>query len=132
MTIKSFDIDIDGKKEIIEYEDDLLFGELEAIVNVSVDLSDVAKPKVDLPKYRMNILCKVLRKAPFPMNDVGAIKNLKAKTAKQIISEVMKDYPLMRFLEDWMVTFVGTQEATNLPTESTTSLPKTSDGTKDK
>ena len=132
MAIKSFEIDIEGKKEIIEYEDDLLFGELEAIVNVSVDLSDVAKPKVDLPKYRMNILCKVLRKAPFPMNDVGAIKNLKAKTAKQIISEVMKDYPLMRFLEDWMVTFVGTPEATSLPTESTISLPKVSAGTKSK
>ena len=132
MAIKSFEIDIDGKKEIIEYEDDLLFGELEAIVNVSVDLSDVAKPKVDLPKYRMNILTKVLRKAPFPIDNAPAIKNLKAGVAKQIISEVMKDYPLMRFLEDWMVTFVGTQEATNLPTESTTSLPKTSDGTKDK
>ena len=132
MALKTFKIDYEGKKEIIEYEDDLLFGELEAIVNVSVDLSDVTKPKVDLPKYRMNILTKVIRKAPFPIDSPEAIRGLKAKTAKQIISEVMKDYPLMRFLEDWMVTFVGTQEATNLPTESTTSLPKTSDGTKDK
>jgi len=130
MAIKSFEVDIDGKKEIIEYEDDLLFGELEAIVNTSVDLTDVSKPKVNLPKYRMNILTSVLRKAPFPIRDAGAIKNLKNKVAKQIISEVMKDYPLMRFLEDWMVTFVGTQEATNLPTESITSLPKTSAGTK--
>ena len=121
MAIKSFEIDIEGKKEIIEYEDDLLFGEIEAIVNVSVDLSDVTKPKVDLPKYRMNILTTVLRKAPFPMHDPNAIKGLKATVAKQIISEVMKDYPLMRFLEDWMVTFVGTQGAANLPTESTTS-----------
>ena len=132
MAIKSFEIDIEGKKEIIEYEDDLLFGELEAIVNISVDLSDVTKPKVDLPKYRMNILTKVLRKAPFPIDSPEAIRGLKAKTAKQIISEVMKDYPLMRFLEDWMVTFVGTQEATSSLTESTTSLPKVSDGTKDK
>jgi len=130
MAIKSFEVDIDGKKEIIEYEDDLLFGELEAIVNTSVDLTDVSKPKVNLPKYRMNILTSVLTKAPFPIRDAGAIKNLKNKVAKQIISEVMKDYPLMRFLEDWMVTFVGTQEATNLPTESITSLPKTSAGTK--
>ena len=121
MAIKSFEIDMDGKKEIIEYEDDLLFGEMEAIVKISVDLSDVTKPKVDLPKYRMNILTSVLRKAPFPTNDAGAIRNLKAKVAKQIISEVMKDYPLMRFLEDWMVTFVGTQTAVSLPTESTTS-----------
>ena len=132
MAIISFEIDIEGKKEIIEYEDDLLFGELEAIVNVSVDLSDVTKPKVDLPKYRMNILTKVLIKAPFPIDDATSIRNLKAKTAKQIISEVMKDYPLMRFLEDWTVTFVGTQEATNLPTESISTLPKASAGTKDK
>ena len=132
MAIKSFKITMEGKKEIIEYEDDMLFGELEAIVNISVDLSDVTKPKVDLPKYRMNILTKVLRKAPFPTDDATAIRNLKSKVAKQIISEVMKDYPLMRFLEDWMVTFVGTQEATSSPTESTTSLPKASAGTKSK
>ena len=132
MAIKSFEIDIDGKKEIIEYEADLLFGELEAIVNISVDLSDVSKAKVDLPKYRMNILTKVIRKAPFPIDNPAAIRNLKSATAKQIISEVMKDYPLMRFLEDWMVTFVGTQGTTNLPMESTTSLPKDSDGTNTK
>ena len=132
MVIKTFEIDWEGKKEIVEYEDDLTFGELENIVNQSVDLSDVTKPKVNLPKYRMNILTSVLRKAPFPVNDEVAIRNLKAKTAKQIISEVMKDYPLMRFLEDWMVTFVGTQETTNLPTESITSLPKASAGTSTK
>ena len=132
MAIKSFEIDIDNKKEIIEYEDDLTFGELENVVNLSVDLTDVTKPKVNLPKYRMNILTTVLRKAPFPMHDPNAIKGLKATVAKQIISEVMKDYPLMRFLEDWMVTFVGTQKAMNLPTESTTSLPKVSDGIKTK
>ena len=112
---------ISGNTEIIEYEDDLTFGELEAIINQSVDLTDVQKPKVNIPAYRMNILTKVLRKAPFPIDNAPAIKNLKAGVAKQIISEVMKDYPLMRFLEDWMVTFVGTQGATNLPTESTTS-----------
>ena len=123
---------MEGKKEIIEYEDDLTFGEVESIVNVSVDLSDVSKPKVDLPKYRINILTKVLRKAPFPIDDATAIRNLKNKVAKQIISEVMKDYPLMRFLEDWMVTFVGTQDQTSSPTESITSLPKASDGTKAK
>ena len=132
MVIKTFEIDIDGKKEVIEYEDDLTFGELENVVNQSVDLSDVTKPKVNLPKYRMNILTSVLRKAPFPTNDAGAIRNLKAKVAKQIISEVMKDYPLMRFLEDWMVTFVGTQETSSLPTVSTTSLPKASAGTSTK
>ena len=129
MVIKTFEIDWEGKKEVIEYEDDLTFGELENIVNQSVDLSDVTKPKVNIPKYRMAVLTKVLKKAPFPINDEVAIRNLKAGVAKSIISEVMKDYPLMRFLEDWMVTFVGTQGAVSLPTESTSSLPKASAGT---
>ena len=134
MAIKTFEIDYGDppKKEIMEYEDDLTFGELENIVNQSIDLSDVSKPKVNIPKYRMNILTKVIRKAPFPINDAVAIRNLKARTAKQIISEVMKDYPLMRFLEDWMVTFVGTQTAVSLPTGSTSSLPKASAGTSTK
>ena len=132
MAIKSFKITMEGKKEIIEYEDDLTFGELENVVNMSVDLSDVTKPKVNLPKYRINILTRVLRKAPFPTNDANAIRNLKNKVAKQIISEVMKDYPLMRFLEDWMVTFVGTPDQTSSPTESITSLPKASAGTSTK
>ena len=132
MVIKSFEVKISGKTEIIEYEDDLTFGELENIINHSVDLSDVQKPKVNIPAYRMNILTKVIRKAPFPINDAVAIRNLKAGEAKQIISEVMKDYPLMQFLEDWMVTFVGTPETTSTPTESTTTLPKVSDGTSTK
>ena len=132
MVIKTFEVKIAGKAEIIEYEDDLTFGELENIINHSVDLSDVQKPKVNIPAYRMNILTKVIRKAPFPINDPVAIRNLKAGEAKQIISEVMKDYPLMQFLEDWMVTFVGTPETTSTPTESTTTLPKASAGTNDK
>jgi len=132
MTIKSFECKISGKLEVIEYEDDLSFGELENIINQSVDLADVTKPKVNLPSYRMNVLTKVLRKAPFPINDAVAIRNLRAKEAKKIISEVMKDYPLMRFLEDWMVTFVGTQEATSTPIESITTLPKPTDGTSTK
>ena len=132
MVIKSFEINWENKKEVVEYEDDLTFGELENIVNQSVDLSDVTKPKVNIPKYRMAVLTKVIRKAPFPVNDEVAIRNLKSGMAKQIISEVMKDYPLMRFLEDWMVTFVGTQGAVSLPTGSTSSLPKASAGTSTK
>ena len=128
MVLKSFEIDWEQGKETIEYEDDLTFGELEEIINQSVDLSDVSKPKVNLPKYRINVLSKVLRKAPFPIGNKDAVNAIKSKVAKKIIVEVMKDYPLMQFLEDWMVTFVGTQGATSTRTESTTTSPKTSVG----
>jgi len=121
LAIKTFEIDWEGAKETVEYEDDLTFGELESILNQSVDLTDVTKPKVDLPKYRINILMTALTKAPFQLRSLDSIKKLKSKTVKTIIGEVMKDYPLMQFLEDWMVTFVGTQDQTSTPTKSTTS-----------
>ena len=129
MVLKTFEIDWkDGEKATIEYEDDLTFGELENIINQSIDLTDVSKPKVNIPAYRRNILTKVITKAPFRTGDINIINGLKSKVTKKIISEVMKDYPLMQFLEDWMVTFVGTPQVTNTPTESTTTLPKPSDG----
>ena len=107
MTIKSFEIDYEGKTETIEYEDDLTYGELEAILQNCIDLSDIAKPKVDIPKYRYQILLKVLRKAPFAVGDSAAIRGLKNKEANTIMKEVMKDYPLVKFLEAWVETFTG-------------------------
>ena len=133
MVLKTFEIDWkDGEKATIEYEDDLTFGELENIINQSIDLTDVAKPKVNIPVYRKNILTKVITKAPFRTGDINVINGLRSKQTKKIISEVMKDYPLMQFLEDWMVTFVGTQATTNTPTESTSTSPKPSVGTNTK
>ena len=133
MALKTFEIDWnDGEKATIEYEDDLTFGELEAIINQSIDLTDVAKPKVNIPVYRKNILTKVITKAPFRTGDINVINGLKSKQTKKIISEVMKDYPLMQCLEDWMVTFVGTPQVTSTPTESISTSPKPSDGTNTK
>ena len=109
MAIKSFDFDYDGTPSTIEYEDDITYGELEAILQNCIDLSDMSKPKVDIPKYRFQILLKVLRKAPFNVGDAVAIRNLKNSQANKIMQEVMKDYPLVKFLEAWVETFTGLQ-----------------------
>ncbi len=107
MAKKTFTVDYKGAKAEIEYEDDLTFGELEAILQNCIDLSDISKPKVDIPKYRYQILLKVLRKAPFAVGDSSAIRNLKNTEANAIMKEVMKDYPLVKFLEAWVETFTG-------------------------
>ena len=109
MAIKNVVIDWNGVNETIEYEDDLTFGELEAILQNCIDLSDISKPKVDIPKYRYQILLKVLRKAPFAVGDSVAIRGLKNSQANKIMQEVMKDYPLVKFLEAWVETFTGLQ-----------------------
>ncbi len=131
MAIKSFEIDWEGAKQTVEYEDDLTFGELEAILSTTLDVSDLQNPKVDIPKYRMSILTKVLRKAPFPVGDTNSIRTLKSSVAKIVIREVMKSFPLARFLEDWVETFTGSLEETISSTTSITSVPPSSAGTKE-
>ena len=131
MALKSFEIDWKGIKETVEYEDDLTFGELEAILSATLDISDLQNPKVDIPKYRMSILTKVLRKAPFPVGDTNSIRTLKSSTAKIVIREVMKSFPLAKFLEDWVETFTGSLEENASSTTSITSVPPSSAGTKE-
>ena len=70
-------------------------------------MTEFNKPKVNLPLYRQLILTTVITKAPFEVKDTAAIRNLKSSTAKIIMMEVMKDYPLAKFLEEWVETFVG-------------------------
>tara|TARA_B110001454_G_scaffold186075_1_gene182649 strand:+ start:2700 stop:3071 length:372 start_codon:yes stop_codon:yes gene_type:complete len=122
MVIKSFQIDWEGVSETIEYEDDITYGEMEAILSNSIDLSDVSKPKVNIPQYRTHILLKVLKKAPFAINDAVALRNIKQKQASLIMKEVMVDYPLVKYLGDWVETFTGSQIETETTTQSTTSV----------
>jgi len=130
MTIKKFDIDWEGSTEVIEYDDDILFGDLENILNKCLDLKEVNKPIVNIPLYRQLILTAVITKAPFPLNEVSEIRNLKSSVAQKIMTEVMKDYPLMKYLEEWVGTFVGTEADISIP--STTTSPKSSTGRKTK
>jgi len=106
--IKTFEIPWDNNiKETISYEDDITFGDLEAILNQCLDMTQVNEPKVNLPLYRQLILTAVITKAPFAIKEVASIRNLRASVAKTIMKEVMKDYPLAKYLEEWVETFVG-------------------------
>tara|TARA_R110000803_G_scaffold155876_1_gene220442 strand:+ start:2958 stop:3365 length:408 start_codon:yes stop_codon:yes gene_type:complete len=118
--IKSFKIDYNGIEEPVEYEDDITFGELEAILNQCLDMTKVNEPKVNLPLYRQLILTTVITKAPFELKEVASIRNLKASVAKKIMKEVMKDYPLAKYLEEWVETFVG-EDTQNQQDQFTTS-----------
>lgn len=122
MTLKTFKIDYKGKKEIIEYEDDITYGEMEAILEAAIDISDISKVKVNIPRYRMNLLLKVLRKAPFPVGDTVSVRNLSMKEASSIMRGVMKSYPLQNYLQDWVETFTGSPIKIDQDTVSTTSV----------
>jgi hypothetical protein len=130
--IKSFEIPWDNNtKETVSYEDDITFGELEAILNQCLDMTQVNEPKVNLPLYRQLILTAVITKAPFKVKEVASIRNLRASVAKTIMKEVMKDYPLAKYLEEWVETFVG-QDIVEEQAISTTSSQGNSVGRKTK
>ena len=120
MALKSFEIDYEGEKTKIEYESELTFGEIEAIINRSVDLTDFSKPKMNIPQYRMDILMKVIKTAPFKTGDLVAIRNQPNSVITQIISGVMKDFPLGKYLGDWVETFAGSLQENEKDMKSTT------------
>tara|TARA_B100000029_G_scaffold218395_1_gene216234 strand:- start:6130 stop:6528 length:399 start_codon:yes stop_codon:yes gene_type:complete len=132
VAIKTFEIEWEGATQTVEFEDDITFGELENILNKCLDLTEVNKPKVNIPLYRQLISSTVIVKAPFPVKDVTAIRNLKASVAKKVMQEVMKSYPLMKYMEEWVETFVGEIDEIENNLQSTTSSQGNSVGQKTK
>jgi hypothetical protein len=130
MGLKSFKVKIDNVSQVIEYEDDITFGALENILNKCLDMSDIQKPKVNIPLYRQLILTAVIKKAPFEVDDAAAIRNLRSSVAKKIMKEVMGQYPLAKYMEEWVETFVG--QVDDLPPNYTTSSQENSTGRKTK
>lgn len=132
MVLKSFEIDYKGKKETVEYETELNFGETETIINNSVDLSDINKPKIKIANYRRLLLLKTIKKAPFPFNGEAALNSVSNKVMNDVLAEITKDYPLVNFLGDWMMSFMGSAEENELPSEPTPSVQQSSDGPSEK
>jgi len=130
MTLIPINITYNGKPAVVEFEDSLTFGDTEFLIGNSVDLSDVTKPKIDLPRYRLNLLSLTIKKAPFKTGDINIIKMQDAKIIKSILKEIVKIHPLTTYIEDWMETFMSSEEMTSLDTQSTTIVPPSSVGTK--
>ncbi len=130
--IKSFKIDYKGSKETVEYETELTFGETEAIINQAIDLTDIQKPKIKLGPFRIQILLKTLRKAPFAYKVDLSIKGVPNSVITEVLDHIMDDYPLVNFLGDWMTSFMGSEAVRESPSEPTDSVQSSSDGPKKK
>jgi len=128
--LKTFKIEWKGQPTEIEYDDDISFGKMEIILKKCVNLTNVAKPEVNISEYRRMILNNVITKAPFTVHDPIAIGNIPRKTAEKIIKEVMSDYPLADSLEGWMTSFLGSVTLNDSLQIPTPSVPASTDGTK--
>ena len=120
------------KEEIVEFEDSLSFGDTEKLISDSVDLSDVTKPKIDLARYRMNLLVMTIKKAPFKTGDITTLNMMNGNIVRAMLREIVKVHPLTTYIEDWMETFISSEALKNLDTQSTTTVPASSGGTKKK
>jgi len=121
-----------GKDSTVEFEDSLTFGETETLIRTSVDLTDITKPKIDLATYRLNLLVLAIKKAPFKVHDTTTIKMMDGKLVRTILKEIVKIHPLTEYIEDWMETFISSEDLKNLDMESTTTVQASSVGTKKK
>jgi len=128
MTLKTFVIDWKGGKETIEYEDDITFVTMEQIIKTTVDLRELTKPKIDVATYRLQVVLAALTKAPFNIKRPDEFKQLGRKVAEQIVSGVMKDYPLVFSLGGWMTSLLGSVEENASVSESTPTVQSNTDG----
>ncbi len=128
MTLKTFEVDYKGNKETIEYEDDIAFSVMEQIIKTTVDLREITKPKIDVATYRFQVTLAALTKAPFNIKKPDEFRKLGNKVANQIVSGVMKDYPLVYSLGGWMTSLLGSMEESVSPSESTPSVQSNTDG----
>ncbi len=130
MTLIPITITYNGKPTVVEFEDALTFGDTEMLIGNSVDISDITKPKIDLQRYRLNLLSLTVKKAPWKTGDINIIKIQDSKIIKSILKEIVKVHPLTTYIEDWMETFISSEELNDLDTQSTTTVPRSSAGTK--
>ncbi len=104
MTVHKFSIDFNGKKEPIEYEDDMPFGIFEKIIRECADMTDDSKLVKNVQEYRKAILLNALVSAPFEISEEGLDK-VGYKVIIQIAKKVVDAYPLGDYLSQTMKPF---------------------------
>ena len=111
MAIQSFQVEINGKTETIEFEDDMAFGKIEGIITkVSKTTKDTTLLD-NVQLYRKEILLNSITKAPFDVSSDGLDK-VGYKAMQKIAEEVLKAYPLSDYLNSMMKPFENLQNLT--------------------
>ena len=95
-------VEYKGEQVDVVIEDDIAFGKLSDLINGMITIEDLIHGKIstDLYSFVMNIVPLVVVKAPWNMENKDWFKNMGQKTARQLILEVSKLYPLGEYLQD--------------------------------
>lgn len=133
MANKTFEIDWNGTKANIIYDDDLNYGEFSNILKSTVDVTNIVSGqiKINIDGYISLILQKTIRQAPFNPNK-AEIDKIGKKTMNVIVKEILASYPLGDSLESWAIAMLGNTEQMKSLIESMPSVQASSDGTNTK
>ena len=108
MTIQTFEIDIKGVTETIEYEDDMPFGKFEQIIKKCANVEKEEKLLENIQEYRKEILLNSITKAPFEISLKG-IETIGYKVITEIGNKILESYPLGDYLSEMMKPFETSQ-----------------------
>lgn len=133
MANKNFDIDWNGSKATIIFDDDLNYGEFSQILKSTVDVTNIVagQIKINIDGYISQILQKTIRQAPFNPNK-DELSKIGKKTMNIIVKEILASYPLGDSLESWAIAMLGNTEQMKSLIESMPSVQVNADGTKSK
>lgn len=133
MANKSFEIDWNGSKATIIFDDDLNYGEFSQILKSTVDVTNIVagQIKINIDGYISQILQKTIRQAPFNPNR-DELNKIGKKTMNLIVKEILASYPLGDSLESWAIAMLGNTEQMKSLIESMPSVQANVDGTKSK
>ena len=108
MTIQTFEIDIKGVTETIEYEDDMPFGKFEQIIKKCANVEKEEKLLENIQEYRKEILLNSITKAPFEISLKG-IETIGYKVITEIGNKLLESSPLGDYLSEMMKPFETSQ-----------------------
>ncbi len=118
----SFDVEIAGQTETIEFVDDLTWGDTQRILKACVDITNPQSIKVNIQMYQTLILQAAVVKSPIDVKNLTALNKLPSKVVTKIMSEVMKVFPLETLITPWITAMTGEDSLDSLM-KSMSSVP---------
>ncbi len=118
----SFDVEIKGQTETIEFSDDLSWGDTQKILKQCVDISNPQAMKVNIQLYQQMILQAAVTKSPIDFKNLTQLNQLPSKVVTKIMSEVMKVFPLETLITPWITAMTGEDSLESLM-KSMSSVP---------
>lgn len=118
----TFDVEINGKNETIEFLDDLPWGDTQRILKTCVDISDPKSMKVNIQLYQQLVLQAAVKTSPIDFKNLTELNKLPSKTVTKIMSEVMKVFPLETLITPWITAMTGEESLESLM-KSMSSVP---------